>query len=217
MPKPEIIGSMRSSYTRAVCMACIEKGVAYTLTQCLLGAPELLAVNPFGKMPVLRHGDFELYESSAIAIYIDRAFAGPALFPAEPRAAALAEKWISMVNSSLYGTVIHYLQAHLKPQTADGSPDAALIQTIREQLRQQLGVLEQGIQASDFLAGSHLSFADLNLITILHNIRLFPGGTDLLAGNAHLARYYERLAARESYRTTIPPPGPPGRRAPASG
>lgn len=38
----------------------------------------------------MRHGDFILYEFQAITRYIDRAFDGPELRPAEPRAAALA-------------------------------------------------------------------------------------------------------------------------------
>ena len=74
MPKPEIIGSLQSTYTRAVCMVCEEKGIDYVLTQALLRSPELFAVHPFGKMPVLHHGDFQLFESKAIATYLDRRF-----------------------------------------------------------------------------------------------------------------------------------------------
>jgi glutathione S-transferase len=85
MRKPEIIGSARSTYTRVVCMVCEEKAIEYTLTETALRAPELLAIHPFGKMPVLRHGDVELFESKAIATYLDRAFPGPFVFPSEPR------------------------------------------------------------------------------------------------------------------------------------
>lgn len=92
MGKPEIIGSTRSTYTRVVRMVCEEKGIAYTMTDVLLGAPELSAIHPFGKMPVLRHGDVELFESKAIATYLDRRFAGPQLLPSDPYPAALAEQ-----------------------------------------------------------------------------------------------------------------------------
>jgi len=60
MPKPEILGSLRSSYTRVVRMVCEEKGIDHILTETQLGAPEIRAIHPFGKMPVLRHGDFTL-------------------------------------------------------------------------------------------------------------------------------------------------------------
>ena len=62
MSKPEIIGSTRSTYTRVVRMVCEEKGIDYTMTDVLMGAPELNAIHPFGRMPVLRHGDLELFD-----------------------------------------------------------------------------------------------------------------------------------------------------------
>jgi glutathione S-transferase len=211
MHELEIIGSLRSSYTRAVCMACIEKGIPYVLTECLLGARELFAINPFGKMPVLRHAEFELYESKAIATYLDRAFPGPALFPSAPRLAALTEQWISVVNSVLYGTVLSYLMAHLKPGAADGSPDRAAIEALRPALQKQLSILDEPVAAHGYLVGDQLTFADINLLTILHTVHLIPGGAELLAHAAHLARYLDRHSTRESYRRTLPPPGPPRR------
>ena len=99
MPKPEIIGSSRSTYTRVVCMVCEEKGIEYVLTQTLLRAPEILAIHPFGKMPVLRHGDVELCESKAIATYLDRSFPGPQVIPSDARLAALTEQWVSLINT----------------------------------------------------------------------------------------------------------------------
>jgi len=54
MPKPEIIGSVRSTYTRVVRMVCEEKGIEYLLTERPLGAPEIFAIHPFGNDPALR-------------------------------------------------------------------------------------------------------------------------------------------------------------------
>ena len=39
-----------------------------------MGKPEHLALHPFNRVPILRHGDFTVYETSAIASYIDEAF-----------------------------------------------------------------------------------------------------------------------------------------------
>ena len=82
-------------------MVCEEKGIEYRLTETPLGAPELRAIHPLGKMPVLRHGDIKLFESKAIATYLDRSFAGPRLLPSDPHLAALAEQWVSLVNTSV--------------------------------------------------------------------------------------------------------------------
>jgi len=81
MMKPEIIGSMRSTYTRVVCMVCEEKSIEYVLTERPLNAPEIFEIHPLGKMPVLRHGDLVLFESKAIATYLDRSFGGTAIDP----------------------------------------------------------------------------------------------------------------------------------------
>ena len=121
MSKPEIIGSSRSSYTRVVRMVCEEKGIDYTLTETLLGSPEIFAIHPFGRMPVLRHGDFTLYESKAIASYLDRAFPGPNLIPTDPKESALTEQWVSLVNTMLDPTLVRtYLLAYAFPMTQDG-------------------------------------------------------------------------------------------------
>ena len=92
MTRPEIIGSIRSTYTRVVCMVCEEKGIDYVLTETPLNSPEVSAIHPLGLMPVLRHADFVLFESKAIATYLHRSFAGPQLIPADPRLAGLTEQ-----------------------------------------------------------------------------------------------------------------------------
>ena len=215
MPKPEIIGSVRSTYTRVVRMVCEEKAIAYVLTETMLGAPEILAIHPFGKMPVLRHGDVALCESKAIATYLDRSFPGPDLFPSDPRLAALTEQWVSLVNTVVDRTMIRtYLLAYAFPRTADGKPDRAAIDAVTPALRQQIGVLDKAVAATGYLVGDHFTFADINLLPILFQVRQLPEGAEALAAASHLTDYYDRHAARPSFKSTIPPPGPPGRARP---
>ena len=216
MPKPEIIGSVRSTYTRVVRMVCEEKAIEYVLTETMLGAPEILAIHPFGKMPVLRHGDVALCESKAIATYLDRSFPGPDLFPSDPRLAALTEQWVSLVNTVVDRTMIRtYLLAYAFPRTADGKPDRKAIDAATPALRQQIGVLDQAVAATGYLVGDRFTFADINLLPILFHVRQLPEGAEALAAAHHLAGYYDRHAARPSFQRTIPPPGPPGRARPS--
>lgn len=213
MAKPEIIGSLRSTYTRVVCLVCEEKGIDYTLSETPLRAAELFAIHPFGKMPVLRHGDLTLFESKAIATYLDGAFPGPRLIPTEPRPAALLEQWVSFVNTAVDRTVIRtYLFAYIAPKTADGSPDRATIAAVLPELRQQVAVLDKAVAATGHLVGTELTFADLNLLPLLHRLGQAPEGAEALAGATHLAAYYARHAARPSFRRTMPLPGPPASR-----
>ena len=212
MAIPEIIGSSRSTYTRVACMVCEEKGIEYVLTERPLHAPEILAIHPFGKMPVLRHGDVELFESKAIATYLDRSFPAPFVFPSDPRLAALAEQWVSLVNTVIDQTLIRtYLFAYIAPKTTDGAPDRAVIAAVMPAVRKQLGILDKAVTGSGHLAGDQFTFADINLMPILHRVRQGPEGAQALAAATHLAAYYDRHAARPSFRRTDPPSGPPGR------
>src|SRR4030088_755491 len=216
MSKPEIIGSVRSTYTWVVCMVCAEKGIEYVLTETALRAPELRAIHPFGKMPVLRHGDVELFESKAIATYLDRSFPGPFVFPSDPHLAALTEQWVSLVNTVMDRTLIRtYLFAYIAPKTADGAPDREVIEAVMPAVREQIAVLDKAVARTGYLVGDQFTFADINLLPILYRVRQVPEGAEALAAATHLALYYDRHAARPSFMRTTPPAGPPGRAKPS--
>jgi len=215
--KPEIIGSVRSTYTRVVRMVCEEKGVDYDLTEAELGAAEIRALHPFGKMPALRHGDLSLCESKAIATYLDRAFPGPQLIPSEPRLAALTEQWISLINTSMDPLLVRrYLLAYAAPKTADGKPDREAIDAVLPDVRAQLALLDAAVEATNHLVGDRFTLADIYLLPILFYLKLMPESAPLLAPSTALGRYVETHAARPSFVRTIPPLGPPRRAAPAA-
>jgi glutathione S-transferase len=215
MPKPEIIGSARSTYTWAVRMVCEEKGIEYVLTERSLHAPEIIAIHPLGKMPVLRHGHVELFESKAIATYLDLSFPAPYVFPSDPHRAALTEQWVSLVNTVIDRTFIRtYLFAYIAPKTTDGKPDQEAIKAVLPALREQLDILDKGVAKTSYLVDDQFTFADINLLPILYRVQQFPEGAEALADATYLAGYYDRHAARPSFKSTIPPPGPPGRERP---
>jgi glutathione S-transferase len=215
MTKPEIIGSLRSTYTRVVRMVCEEKGIDYVLTETMLGSPEIFAIHPFGKMPVLRHGEFALCESKAIATYLDRSFAGPPLIPSDPKLAALTEQWVSLVNTVMDATLVRtYLLAYAFPKTADGMPDRTAIDAVAPAVRAQLAILDQAVAATGHLVGDQFTLADINLLPILFHMRKLPEAAEAFAAATHLAAYYDAHAARPSFARTVPPVGPPRRAAP---
>ncbi len=97
----QIYGVPPSPFTRAARLACHEKGVDYELVSTPPGgtAPK----NPLGKIPMMNHGDFTLFESQAIVRYVDHTFDGPPLWPKEAHAAALCDQWLSVVCDSMEG------------------------------------------------------------------------------------------------------------------
>ena len=212
MTTPEIIGSARSTYTWAIRLLCEEKGIAYTLTETPLRAPEIFAIHPFGKMPVLHHDGVELFESKAIATYLDHSFGGPRLFPSDPRPLALTEQWVSLVNTLIDRTLIRtYLFAYIAPKTADRTPDREAIEAVMPMVREQVAVLDKAVAHGGYLVDDLFTYADVNLLPILYRLRQAPEGAEVLAAATHLARYYDRLATRHSFAHTRPPDGPPRR------
>lgn len=209
MANVEIIGFPQSTYVRVARMACEEKGVAYDLRPAPPHSPEVLAIHPFGKIPAMRHGDFELFESKAIGTYLDRVFPGPRLIPEDARDAALTEQWVSAVNTVIDRTMVRtYLFSYIFPKTPDGKPDRAAIEDVAPALREQIGILDKAVSKTGHLAGNQFTFADINLLPILFYVRNFPEGGEAIASAKHLAAYYDRHAQRPSFKNTMPPPPP---------
>src|SRR5882672_12890034 len=103
------------------------------------------------------------------------------------------------------------LFAYIAPKTADGGPDREAIKAVIPALHEQLGILDKAVSKTGYLVDDQFTFADINLLPILYRVRQFPEGAEILAAAAHLAGYYDRHAARPSFKRTTPPPGPPGR------
>jgi glutathione S-transferase len=209
MSSVEIIGGALSTYTRVVRVVCEEKGIPYVHKPARPREPEVAAIHPFGKIPVMRHGDFELCESKAIAAYLDLVFPGPRVFPTEPRHAALTEQWVSLVNTRIDGTMIRtYVFAYVFPKTEDGKPDRKAIDAVAPALADEIGLIDRTVAKGGYLAGDGFTYADINLMPILYYVRKFPEGSAAIAAGKALCGYYDRLAARDSFKKTAPPPMP---------
>jgi glutathione S-transferase len=209
MSSVEIIGGALSTYTRTARVVCEEKGIPYLHKPARPREPEVAAIHPFGKIPVMRHGNFELCESKAIATYLDLAFPGPRVFPTEPRHAALTEQWVSLVNTRIDGTMIRtYLFAYVFPKTEDGTPDRKTIDAVAPMLADEIGLIDRTVAKGGYLAGDYFTYADINLVPILYYVRKFPEGAAAMAAGRALRSYYDRLAARESFKKTAPPAMP---------
>jgi glutathione S-transferase len=216
MPNVEIIGFAPSTYVRTARMVCEEKAIPYDLKPAAPHSPDVMAIHPFGKIPVMRHGDFELCESKAIATYLDLTFPGPKLIPTDPRHAALTEQWVSLVNTKMDSTMVRtYLFAYIFPKTGDGQPDRKMIDGVLPALGEEIGFLDRAVAKGGYLAGDSFTFADINVMPILFYLQKFPEASAAIAAAKPLAAYYDRMAARPSFTNTIPPPPPPRQAKPS--
>jgi glutathione S-transferase len=209
MPELQIIGAPQSNYVCVVRIACHEKGVPYTLVPAVPHSPEVDAIHPFGKIPVMRHGDVTLSESRAIGYYIDHTFDGPVLVPRHPVDGARTEEWISLVNTHIDPLLVRqYLAAHFFPATPDGSPNRAAIDAALPKMEQHFAVLDRTVTRTGHLVGDTFTLADINLLPILFYMNKMPESGAMLRQHAKLKAYFDRHMARSSAREASPPPFP---------
>ena len=209
MPELQIIGGPASNYVWMCRIACAEKGVPYSLTSVMPHTPEVDAIHPFGKIPVMRHGDVTLGESRAICGYIDRTFDGPPLVPADPVKAAQVDQWVSIINTHIDPVWIRqYVGAgYIFPGTPDKSPNRTAIDAALAKMEQQFPVMDKTV-TSGHLVGDAFTLADMNFMPILFYMNKFPESSALLAANRNLKAYFERHITRKSVQNAIPQSAP---------
>lgn len=200
----QLIGLPQSPFVWATRIACAEKGVPHELITSAPHSPEIDAIHPLGKIPVMRHGDFTLCESSAICGYIDRAFDGPALMPTDVRDSAVAEQWTSIILTSVEPVAIRqYLFGYMFPKTADGSPDRARIDAAIPQMTAVLSVIGKAIDAGH-LGGRDFRIADAFLIPILFYLQKPAESAEMIGKSSALTGYIARQVQRKSVIDTMP-------------
>ena len=207
MPALEIIGVPQSNYVWVVRMVCEEKGVPYEHKPERPHSPAVDAIHPFGKVPVMRHGDVELCESKAIATYLDRTFGGPKVIPDDPKLAAQVEQWVSLGNVEFDKVMIRqYVVGYVFPK--DGKPDMAAIGEAAQRMKPQVEVLDRAVARTGHLVGDSLTLADINILPMLFYANRFEEGKALFSGAKNLSAYMQRHFARPSFQASKPPPPP---------
>ena len=205
MPELELIGAAPSNYVWVCRIALTEKGVPYRLNEARPHTPEVDAIHPFGKIPVMRHGEVALCESRAICRYIDEVFDGPKLMPTDCAKAAQVEQWVSIVNTHIDPLwVRQYLGAHFFPNTPDGSPDRVRIEAALPKMEQQFAAMDRAVAATGHLVGDTFTLADIDFMPILFYMGMKPESSALLQRMSALKAYYDRHMARKSVQATVP-------------
>lgn len=76
MSDPIVYGFPRSTFVNIVRLVLTHKEVPYTFhdLEPEMGKPSHLALHPFNRVPILRHDDFTVYETSAIVGYLEDTF-----------------------------------------------------------------------------------------------------------------------------------------------
>lgn len=208
-PTPVLHGYRPSVYTRVARLAFAEKGVAYDRIEVNPFAPDVPQayrdLHPFNRVPTLVHGDFVLYETGAITRYVDRAFAGPALQPAEARALARMDQIIGIVDAYTYWPLVRQVYVHAvglprRGQTGDAQEIAAGLAASAK----VLAALEALAAPAEYLVGPDVSLADLHLVAMIAYFIEASEGAALLARHPRLQKWFKTMSARPSFSATDP-------------
>ncbi len=210
MAAPIIYGPSFSTYARTARLALEEKGVAYELRPVNIMAGEGQASDhtrrhPFGKVPAFEHDGFSLYETIAIARYIDRVFPGPALQPSDQRQAGRMDQIIAVIDSYAYGAIVGKLvwQRLVVPMQG-GQGDEGVVQGAMDTVRLCLSEFERLKGSQPFLAGSEISLADLFLAPIFGYLTMTPDAEGLLQSTPGLRQWWQVMSERPSVQKTPP-------------
>ncbi|MGG5821218.1 glutathione S-transferase family protein [Falsiroseomonas sp. HW251] len=163
----KIHGIARSRAFRCI-WAAEEAGLPYEIVPVGFGAehkPEVLKVNPNGKIPALQDGALTLFESLAINLHIaDKA--GAPLMPVGNDASRVLQ-WTLWAATEI--EPVHQQWAYNTYILAAEKRDAAAARANAEALGQRLAVLEKHLAAGGpYLTGKHFTIADCNLAAVLY-------------------------------------------------
>ncbi|MER9916066.1 MULTISPECIES: glutathione S-transferase family protein [unclassified Mesorhizobium] len=200
MAKPVVYGADYSVYVRVVRLVLAEKGIDYDLVPIDVfaaeGAPAwYFEHHPFGRIPAFEHDGFRLFETSAIARYVDEAFDGPALQPKDARTRATMNQIIGMLDAYAYRSMVWDVAVERLEKEA---PDEALVANGLRQAETVLRVLTALKPPGPWLLGDQLTLVDLHAASIIAYFVKVADGQKLLAAFADIQAWWDGIAKRPS-------------------
>jgi glutathione S-transferase len=195
----KIFGHPMSTCTRKVLMTLAETNTAYDFTLVDFAKGEHKQAphtnrQPFGQVPALADGDFELYESRAMCRYINDKVNGP-LVPRDNRDRARMEQWISVETSNFTGPVMKFVFHHIFKR----EQPAEALQTAGTQLDSALDIMDKQLAATPFIAGSSFSLADVCFMPYIEYAMNTPA-KDHFTKHPHVMAWWNKISERPTWR-----------------
>ena len=163
-----------------------------------LAPPELTAVHPLGKSPVIQDDGLTVIESGAIIDYIIRRHGGGRLQPALPsRDYDVYQQWLHYAEGSAMLPLM--LKLYVSRLGEAGAP---LAPRIDSELANHLGHVDRSLQGRDWLIGSELSGADIQMSFVGEAAR------GLRASYPAMDAWVRRMQARPAYQRALKRGGP---------
>jgi len=201
-----IWGRTNSINVQKVLWACAEMKVPFDRIDAGMqygvnNTPEFKRMNPNGLVPVIRDGALVLWESHAIVRYLARQHGMGTLLPADPQAAADADRWMDWVATTVWPptrTVFWGLVRTPPEKRNMAEIDAAVVK-----LGEILAMLDAHLADRPWVIGDAFSMGDIPIGCIVQRWFNVPAKRPPLP---HVEAFYKRLQARPAFKQIVDGP-----------
>jgi glutathione S-transferase len=201
----KIWGRRSSSNVQAViwCLEILQlpyERVDAGFTYGVVDTPEYLALNPNGTVPTIAvEGMPALWESGAIMRYLCNSHGNTDFWPPDPQQRAQVDQWAewSKINIALAFTSPVFWKV---VRTAPSKQDPVAIAAALDALHVKLAIADGQLADHQYLAGEHLTLADVQFGHVLY--RYFDIEIER-AVLPNVERYYEMLCDRGDYQRSV--------------
>jgi glutathione S-transferase len=196
----QVLGRATSINVRKVLWVCQELEITYELQQwgsagMATDTPAFRALNPNALVPVIRDGNFVLWESNTICRYLASAHDRTDLLPSDARERARVEQWMDWAATELNNAWRYAFMGLVRHSPLH--TDAAAIAASLRSWNRQMTILEEQLQRTGgFAVGPRFTLADIVLGLSTNRWLLTPMERPALPA---VAAYYERLSERPGF------------------
>lgn len=204
-----IYGRANSSNVRKVLWLCDDIGLAFERLDYGRGykdasSPELLALNPHARVPVIKDGDTAVWESNTCLRYLAAKYGPPEIYPTELAARARVDQWMDWQLSAFQPAFMPIASARLRNDPAYQSPES--IAPAIERVTKMMAILSGQIdKAGGFIAAGNITIADMAIGIGLHRWFVLVPEAD---NPKPLIDYHERLKQRPGFKKWVDTPRP---------
>jgi glutathione S-transferase len=200
----KLIGSVTSPYVRKARVVLAEKKLDYVFELENVWAPEtqISVSNPLGKVPCLVMEDGSaMYDSRVIAEYLDTLTPVCKLLPQNSRDRANVKVWEALADGVGDAAVAAFLE---RTWRKDGERSQAWIDRQMGKVRAGLKVMSENLGEQPFCMGIHYTLADVAVGCVLGWLAFRFPDIDWRGDHPNLARLFDKLSERPSFKDTVP-------------
>jgi glutathione S-transferase len=201
----KLFGTPTSPFTRKVRIVLAEKGISheYAIERPSAPGSRVPQFNPLGKVPTLVLDDGRaIYDSAVIVEYLDALGTGPKLIPDSFDQRIEVRRWEALGDGIAEATV---LVNHEYREPAEKQRSPAWFERQRAKIDRGLAAMEKDLGAGEFCFGGRFTLADVAAGYALDYLDQALPEVAWRAAHPALRRLAERLAARMSFSSTLPP------------